>query len=74
MSSGKAGAEEKKRKESLQGSFVGNYEILQTIGEGSFAKVKLAKHRITHQKVANRTPFMQLPAEYLICKYYLYDL
>jgi hypothetical protein len=43
--------EEKKRRESLKGSFVGNYEILQTIGEGSFAKVKLAKHKLTHQKV-----------------------
>ncbi len=55
--SSKGGPEEKKdkRKESLQGSFVGNYEILQTIGEGSFAKVKLAKHRLTHQKVPNRS-------------------
>ena len=40
-------------RDSLKGSFVGNYELLQTIGEGSFAKVKLAKHRITHQKACS---------------------
>ncbi len=31
--------------------FVGNYELLKTIGEGSFAKVKLATHRLTNQSV-----------------------
>ncbi|KAJ3132544.1 MAP/microtubule affinity-regulating kinase 3 [Physocladia obscura] len=31
---------------------IGNYEILKTIGEGSFAKVKLAIHRLTKQRVA----------------------
>ncbi|KAJ3388151.1 Map microtubule affinity-regulating kinase [Entophlyctis sp. JEL0112] len=31
---------------------IGNYEILKTVGEGSFAKVKVAVHRITKQKVA----------------------
>lgn len=31
--------------------YVGNYELQQTIGEGSFAKVKLAVHRLTQQKV-----------------------
>jgi serine/threonine protein kinase len=30
---------------------VGNYEIIKTIGEGAFAKVKLATHRLTNQKV-----------------------
>ncbi|KAJ3039777.1 MAP microtubule affinity-regulating kinase 1 [Rhizophlyctis rosea] len=32
--------------------YVGNYEILKTIGEGSFAKVKLGVHRLTGEKVA----------------------
>ncbi|KAJ3057498.1 MAP microtubule affinity-regulating kinase 1 [Rhizophlyctis rosea] len=32
--------------------YVGNYEILRTIGEGSFAKVKLGVHRLTGEKVA----------------------
>lgn len=32
---------------------VGNYEVLNTIGEGSFAKVKLAFHRMTRIKVLN---------------------
>ncbi|KAJ3214569.1 hypothetical protein HDU67_001489 [Dinochytrium kinnereticum] len=32
--------------------FIGNYEILKTVGEGSFARVKLAIHRLTNQKVA----------------------
>ncbi|KAJ3069489.1 MAP microtubule affinity-regulating kinase 1 [Podochytrium sp. JEL0797] len=31
---------------------IGNYEVLKTVGEGSFAKVKLAVHRLTKQKVA----------------------
>ena len=31
--------------------FLGNYEIMKTIGEGSFAKVKLAVHRLTKKKV-----------------------
>ncbi|KAJ3130517.1 Map microtubule affinity-regulating kinase [Nowakowskiella sp. JEL0407] len=31
---------------------LGNYEILKTIGEGSFAKVKLGIHRLTNQQVA----------------------
>jgi carbon catabolite-derepressing protein kinase len=31
--------------------YIGNYEIIKTIGEGSFAKVKLAIHRLTGQKV-----------------------
>jgi MAP/microtubule affinity-regulating kinase len=41
----------RQRAASLKGAFIGNYELLQTIGEGSFAKVKLARHRLTHQKV-----------------------
>ncbi|CAF4862692.1 unnamed protein product, partial [Rotaria socialis] len=31
---------------------VGNYVILKTIGEGSFAKVRLGIHLITEMKVA----------------------
>ncbi|KAJ3326263.1 hypothetical protein HDV06_000139 [Boothiomyces sp. JEL0866] len=35
-----------------KGSVVGNYQLLETIGEGSFAKVKIAIHQPTQQKVA----------------------
>ncbi|KAJ3272985.1 Map microtubule affinity-regulating kinase [Terramyces sp. JEL0728] len=35
-----------------KGSVVGNYHLLETIGEGSFAKVKIAIHQPTQQKVA----------------------
>lgn len=35
-----------------KGSYVGNYELLQTIGEGAFAKVKIGIHRLTNQKFA----------------------
>jgi len=31
---------------------IGKYRILKTIGKGNFAKVKLAKHVITHKEVA----------------------
>lgn len=30
---------------------VGNYVFSKTLGEGNFAKVKLAKHKITSQEV-----------------------
>lgn len=30
---------------------VSNYTFMKTLGEGNFAKVKLAKHRITGQEV-----------------------
>ncbi|KAJ3154199.1 MAP/microtubule affinity-regulating kinase 3 [Geranomyces michiganensis] len=33
-------------------SSIGNYDYVRTIGEGSFAKVKLAVHRLTDEKVA----------------------
>ncbi|KAJ3415109.1 Map microtubule affinity-regulating kinase [Chytridiales sp. JEL 0842] len=32
--------------------YVGNYEIIKSIGEGSFATVKLANHRLTNHKAA----------------------
>lgn len=32
--------------------YVGNYRLGKTLGEGSFAKVKLAKHCVTNQKVS----------------------
>lgn len=31
---------------------LGQYKILETLGEGSFGKVKLAVHQVTGQKVA----------------------
>ncbi|KAH6563154.1 hypothetical protein BASA50_005312 [Batrachochytrium salamandrivorans] len=44
---------------------VGNYELHQTVGEGSFAKVKLATHRLTKQKVAVKIiDKTKLPDEY----------
>ncbi|OAJ39604.1 hypothetical protein BDEG_23435 [Batrachochytrium dendrobatidis JEL423] len=44
---------------------VGNYKLLETIGEGSFAKVKLAIHRLTRQKVAVKIiDKARLPDEY----------
>lgn len=39
------GLDEKRKK-------VGNYVILKTIGEGSFAKVRLGIHLITEMKVS----------------------
>jgi carbon catabolite-derepressing protein kinase len=31
--------------------YIGNYKVGKTLGEGSFAKVKLAVHSMTGQKV-----------------------
>ncbi|KAJ3116515.1 MAP microtubule affinity-regulating kinase 1 [Phlyctochytrium bullatum] len=44
---------------------IGNYEIIKTVGEGSFAKVKLAIHRLTNEKVAIKVIDKEsLPDEY----------
>ena len=32
---------------------IGNYVFQKTVGEGNFAKVKLAKHKLTNQEVSN---------------------
>ena len=32
--------------------FIGNYEIVKNLGEGSFAKVKLGVHKLTRQNVS----------------------
>jgi len=44
VGAGEIAADEKRKK-------VGNYVILKTIGEGSFAKVRLGVHLITEMKV-----------------------
>ncbi|CAL1217279.1 unnamed protein product [Candida parapsilosis] len=33
-------------------NYIGKYQVLKTLGEGSFGKVKLAQHTVTGQKVA----------------------
>ncbi|KAI5967934.1 SNF1 [Candida margitis] len=33
-------------------TYIGKYQVLKTLGEGSFGKVKLAQHTVTGQKVA----------------------
>jgi hypothetical protein len=38
---------------------VGNYIILKTIGEGSFAKVRLGIHLITEMKVSSYSNFSE---------------
>ena len=38
--------------ETPNAKIVGNYEMGKSIGEGTFGKVKLAKHRITGENVA----------------------
>jgi serine/threonine protein kinase len=45
IGTGDMAADEKRKK-------VGNYVILKTIGEGSFAKVRLGVHLITEMKVS----------------------
>lgn len=35
-----------------KGKYVGNYELIKTVGEGSFATVKIATHRFNGQQVA----------------------
>ena len=36
---------------------IGNYVIGETIGEGNYAEVKIATHRLLKRKVCNRTMF-----------------
>ncbi|KAJ3177093.1 MAP/microtubule affinity-regulating kinase 3 [Gaertneriomyces sp. JEL0708] len=40
------------RKQSTHAHRIGNYDFVRTVGEGSFAKVKLAIHKLTGEKVA----------------------
>ncbi|KAG5456760.1 MAG: hypothetical protein BJ554DRAFT_3398 [Olpidium bornovanus] len=61
MSSGKQRSPKKAAEESnpdfaLPG--IGNYQFVKTLGEGNFAKVKLAKHKLTEQEV--RSPLFFL--------------
>jgi len=47
--------------------YIGNYELHRTLGEGAFAKVKLATHRLTNVKVAVKIIDKEkLPDEYAI--------
>jgi MAP/microtubule affinity-regulating kinase len=41
-------------------SGIGNYGFVKTLGEGNFAKVKLAKHRLTGQEVSTHQLFVLL--------------
>jgi len=41
------------RNPELNVTSIGNYAIIRTLGEGNFAKVKLAKHKITGAEVNN---------------------
>ncbi|KAI8590300.1 hypothetical protein BDZ88DRAFT_387748, partial [Geranomyces variabilis] len=45
-----------KQSSSLHQTSIGNYDYVRTIGEGSFAKVKLAVHRLTDEKVRCENP------------------
>jgi 5'-AMP-activated protein kinase catalytic alpha subunit len=36
----------------LQGVIIGNYLVKETLGQGTFGKVKLAVHMLTKEKVA----------------------
>lgn len=50
------------------GKTIGNYEVVKNIGEGSFAKVRLAVHRLTGQKVSSSTPsFLMLTTQIQGC-------
>ncbi|KAI9203054.1 kinase-like domain-containing protein [Polychytrium aggregatum] len=62
--SGIVGAKTEKPVE-IKPRYIGNYNILKTLGEGSFAKVKLAVHRLTNQQVAIKIMDKEkLPDEY----------
>jgi len=39
------------RNPELNTTSIGNYVLIKTLGEGNFAKVKLAKHKITGAEV-----------------------
>lgn len=51
-SSGNGSSSNGQRSRLSDGSKIGNYQIVKTLGEGSFGKVKLAYHITTGQKVA----------------------
>jgi hypothetical protein len=42
-----------KEKDKCQGMVIGHYQVVKTLGEGSFAKVRLSEHRITNLKVGH---------------------
>lgn len=44
--------EQEKQEHNAAGSRIGKYQVIKTLGEGSFGKVKLAQHTVTGQNVA----------------------
>ncbi|ORX49732.1 Pkinase-domain-containing protein [Piromyces finnis] len=49
---GKGHSSKESRNPELNVTSIGNYTMIRTLGEGNFAKVKLAKHKITGAEVA----------------------
>lgn len=45
--------------------YIGNYKVGKTLGEGSFAKVKLAVHCLTGQKVSDFTHHDSFYTQYI---------
>jgi MAP/microtubule affinity-regulating kinase len=56
MSSSKSASKKRDKDDShnpdLTATAIGNYVFQKTVGEGNFAKVKLATHKLTGQEVA----------------------